>query len=144
MFFFFFCPLKKANGHQTKGLMRNHINPITKIEFLACFKATFESCIAPSNILRGFRGAGLVLLDLQAVIKHCDSRASTPVELIIEDNTWLSKTSSNTLKLGSQSRPIKERFQRYIEILSSSLLDTLSKFTKSAEMAAHSLVLMKE
>lgn len=104
--------LKKAYGHQTEGLLWNNINHIMKIEFLPFFKAAFDSSIVLSNILRGFRDAGLVPFDPEAVIKRLDNRPSTFVELIIKDSTWQPKNPSNTLELGSRSRLIGERLQR--------------------------------
>jgi hypothetical protein len=65
-----FSPLKKAYGRQAEDLIRNHINHITKIEFLPCFIAAFHASITKSNIQGGFRGAGLVPLDLEAVISN--------------------------------------------------------------------------
>jgi hypothetical protein len=48
--------------------MRNYINYITKLEFLLTFKAVFHTLIIKSNILGGFRGAGLVPFDPKAVL----------------------------------------------------------------------------
>jgi hypothetical protein len=48
--------------------MRNHINYITKLEFLLTFKAAFHALIITSNILGGFRGAGLVPFDPETVL----------------------------------------------------------------------------
>jgi hypothetical protein len=64
-----FAPLKKAYGRQAEDLMRNRITHITKTEFLPCFKGAFDAAITKSNILGGFRGAGLVPFDPEADIK---------------------------------------------------------------------------
>jgi hypothetical protein len=37
-----FSPLKRAYSHKIEGLIRNHINHITKLEFLPAFKAAFN------------------------------------------------------------------------------------------------------
>ncbi|KAF1934466.1 DDE-domain-containing protein, partial [Didymella exigua CBS 183.55] len=63
-----FSLLKKAYGRQAEQLMQSKITYITKLEFLLCFKAAFIASITKSNIYRGFRGAGLVLFNLEAVI----------------------------------------------------------------------------
>jgi hypothetical protein len=58
--------------------MRNRINYITKLKFLPYFITTFKDVITKSNIKRGFRGAGLVLLDAEVVILKLDVRLRTP------------------------------------------------------------------
>jgi hypothetical protein len=58
--------------------MRNRINYITKLKFLPCFIAAFKDVITKSNIKRGFWGAGLVLLDAEAVISKLDVCLRTP------------------------------------------------------------------
>lgn len=99
--------------------------------------AAFESSTVLSNILAGFRGTGLVPLGLEAGIKYCDNHPSSPVELIIKDSTWQSKTISNTLELGSQLKLIKGRFQRLMENSPSSVVDSVSKSTIGTETVAH-------
>lgn len=73
-----FSPLKKAYRRQAEILMCNQINLITKLEFLLCFFAAFNAAITKRNILGGFRGAGLVPLDPEAVISKLDVRLRTP------------------------------------------------------------------
>jgi hypothetical protein len=73
-----FSPLKKAYGRQAENLMRNRISHITKLKFLPCFIAAFKDLITKSNIQGGFRGAGLVPLDAEAVISKLDVRLRTP------------------------------------------------------------------
>jgi hypothetical protein len=45
-----FAPLKKAYSRQAKLLIRNKITYITKLKFLLCFKAAFNTSITESNI----------------------------------------------------------------------------------------------
>jgi hypothetical protein len=82
-----FSPLKKAYGRQVKALMRNYINHITKLEFLPCFKGAFLALITKSNIQGGFRGAGLVLFDLERVLSKLDVRLRTPTPPTVKDST---------------------------------------------------------
>jgi hypothetical protein len=58
--------------------MRNKISRVTRIEFLPSLRASFDAAITKCNILGGFRGAGLVPLDLEAVISKPDVRLRTP------------------------------------------------------------------
>ncbi|KAH5618558.1 hypothetical protein HBI23_246740 [Parastagonospora nodorum] len=122
-----FSPLKKAYGRQAEDLMRNKITHITKLEFLPCFKGAFNAAITKANIQGSFRGAGLVPFDPEAVISKLDIRLRTP---------------PNTLEFGSQSKLIRERIQRHVDSSPTSMVEALTKFTKGAEMMAHSMVLM--
>jgi hypothetical protein len=49
-----FSPLKHAYGHQIESLICNHINHITKLEFLLAFKAAFDQSITETNICASF------------------------------------------------------------------------------------------
>jgi len=54
------------------ALARNHITYIAKEDFLLAFKAAYNKAFIENNICAGFRGAGLVLLDLDVVILKLD------------------------------------------------------------------------
>ncbi len=136
--------MKVAYRRQAETLIRNHINHITKLEFLPCFIAAYNATITKNNILGGFRGAGLIPLDPKAVINNCDYQPVTPEDLIVEEGTWESKTPSNTLELGSQSKLLRERLKRHIDSSPSLMVDALEKLTKGAEVIAHSAVLIKQ
>ena len=81
--------------------MRNKITRITKLEFLLCFKAAFNALITESNILGGFRGAGLVPFNLEAVIARLKVQLYTLLLPTVDNSTWESRTPSNTLEFGS-------------------------------------------
>jgi hypothetical protein len=90
--------------------MRNWITYITKLEFLPCFIRAYNTAITSSNIQGGFRGAGLVLFDLERVITTLDVRLRTPSPpLPINNEPWQSQTLSNTLEFGSQLTLVKAR-----------------------------------
>jgi hypothetical protein len=138
-----FAPLTKAYGRQVENLMRSRITHITKIQFLPCFRAAFNAAITKSNILGGFRGAGLVPLNPEAVISKLDVRLRTPPLPTVEDSPWQSQTPSNTLEFGLQSKLICERIQRHVDSSPTSMVEALEKLSKGAEMAAHQLVLVR-
>jgi hypothetical protein len=124
--------------------MRNRITHITKLEFLPCFIGAFKAAITNDNIQGGFRGAGLVPFDPEAVISKLDVRLRTPPLPTVEDRPWQSQTPKNTLEFGSQSTLIKERIRRHVDSSPTSMVEALEKFTKGAEMMAHSMVLMQK
>jgi hypothetical protein len=137
-----FSPLKKAYGRQAEDLMRNKITHITKLEFLPCFKGAFDTAITKANIQGGFRGAGLVPFNPEAVILKLDVRLRTPPLPTVEDGPWQSQTPSNTLEFGSQSKLIQERIQRHVDSSPTYMIEAIKSLSKGAEMIAHSLVLM--
>jgi hypothetical protein len=78
-----FSPLKRAYGDEISSLARYSTKQIKKEAFLPAFKAAFKKAITKENICAGFRGAGLVPHNLEAVISRLDVvlRTLTPPEL---------------------------------------------------------------
>jgi hypothetical protein len=83
-----FAPIKKAYSRQAELLMRNKITCITKLEFLPCCKAAFNTSITESNIQGGFRGAGIVPFSPEAVISKLEVRLCTPLLPTVDKSTW--------------------------------------------------------
>jgi DDE superfamily endonuclease len=73
-----FAPLKAVYGREVEDLIRNYINHVTNLEFLPAFKVVFNMTFIEENITAGFRGAGLVLYNLEAVISKLNIRLKTP------------------------------------------------------------------
>jgi hypothetical protein len=67
-----FALLKRRYGNVILGLARNRTSYISKETFLPAFKTAFEQSITKENIRAGFRGAGLVLHNPQAVLSKLD------------------------------------------------------------------------
>jgi hypothetical protein len=120
-----FAPSKMGYKRQAEDLMHVHINHITKIEFLPCFKVAFIASITKSNILKSFRGAGLVPFDSEAVVSNLDIRLRTPPLPTVEDGPWQSQTPNNTLKFGSQSKLVLERFRRHVDSSPTSIIEAI-------------------
>jgi hypothetical protein len=139
-----FSSLKRAYGRQAEDMMRNRINHITKIEFLPAFQQAYHRTITKENILGGFRGAGLVPHDPEAVISRLDVKLRTPSPSAVEDLPWLSQTPSNTLELGSQSTLVKQRIQRHTDSSPTSMVVAFEKLAKGAAIIAHKLVLAQK
>ncbi|EOA85563.1 uncharacterized protein SETTUDRAFT_112556, partial [Exserohilum turcica Et28A] len=49
-----FSPLKRAYSREVESLIRNHINHITKLEFLPAFKVAFDRSFTAANICSAF------------------------------------------------------------------------------------------
>ena len=56
-----------------------HINHISKVEFFLAFHAAYERSMTEKNMAGGFRGAGLIPFDPQAVISKLDVKLRTPI-----------------------------------------------------------------
>jgi hypothetical protein len=86
-----------------------------KTEFFGAFYVAFQTSMIESNIQGGFRGAGLVTLNLENVLSKLDIqlRTPTPVE---EEASLLDPCVSKTPKtvLGASSLPefLKRRVER--------------------------------
>jgi hypothetical protein len=72
-----FAPLKRSYGDGISALARNYIHHINKETFLPAFKAAYEHTFTEENARAGFRGAGLVLFNLDAVLLKLDVRLRT-------------------------------------------------------------------
>ncbi len=137
-----FSPLKVAYGRQACELMKVHINHITKIEFLPCYKAAFSEVFTERNILASFRGAGLVPHDPDTVLSKLDVRLKTPEQPIVEEAPWESKTPKNSAEIVSQSAYLRERIRRRVSSSPVSVLESLNQLSKGAQDMADRLALM--
>jgi hypothetical protein len=94
-----FSPLKRAYSDEISSLARYGTKQIKKEAFLPAFKAAFEKVIIKENIYAGFRGAGLVLYNLEAVISKLDVVLRTLTLPEPENTLWESKTLSNLVEI---------------------------------------------
>jgi hypothetical protein len=101
-----FSVLKRMYGRQIEGLMKAHIHHITKVEFLTAFRIAYPESITVHNAQAGFRGAGLIPFDPQAVISKLDVKLRTPTPTgppsAIAD-PWISQTPRNPIDALSQT-----------------------------------------
>jgi hypothetical protein len=76
-----FSPLKRAYSDKISSLAQYSTKKIKKEAFLPAFKAAFKKAITKENIYAGFRGARLVLHNLEAVILKLNVVLHTPTPL---------------------------------------------------------------
>jgi hypothetical protein len=69
--------LKRHYGDGISLLARSRIYYINKDTFLPAFRAAFEKTFTTENVCAGFRGARLVLYNLDAVLLKLDMRLRT-------------------------------------------------------------------
>ena len=139
-----FSPLKRAYGDQISYLIRDSINYITKLEFLPAFYAAYKKSITKENICSSFRGAGLVLHNLEAVIGKLNIKLRTPTPPTLEATPWEAKTPSNAREIGAQSTLIRSRIQRHGSSSPASIIAALDSLRKGAENMAYESVLMRD
>lgn len=73
-----FSVLKRVYSRQIETFIKAYINHITKVEFFLAFKTAYMESITVQNAQAGFRGAGLVPFNPQAVISKLDVKLRTP------------------------------------------------------------------
>jgi hypothetical protein len=69
--------LKRYYSDGISLLARSRIYYINKETFLLAFKAAYKKTFTLENVRAGFRGAGLVLYDLEAVLLKLDVQLRT-------------------------------------------------------------------
>jgi hypothetical protein len=139
-----FAPLKRSYGDGILALARNHIHHISKETFLPAFKAAYEHTFTEENARAGFRGAGLVLFNPDAVLSKLDVRLRTPTPLRRDDAAWEAKTPRNAKELEAQTTLIRQRMQRRSGSSASSLDEQVRQLSKGAQQIAHNMVLLQE
>ena len=70
--------LKRHYGDGISLLARSRIHHINKETFLPAFKVAFEKTFTAENVRAGFRGAGLVPFDPDAVLSKLNIQLRTP------------------------------------------------------------------
>jgi hypothetical protein len=81
----YFTPLKRSYSDSILALARNYIYYISKETFLLAFKAAYKYTFTKENACAGFRGARLVLFNLDAVLLKLNVRLRT-LTLLQRDN----------------------------------------------------------
>ena len=83
-----FLPLKRAYSCEVESLIRDHINHVTKLEFLPAFKVASDRAFTSANISSAFRGAGLVPLQPDTVLSKLDVQLRTPTPPALTEALW--------------------------------------------------------
>ena len=142
-----FSVLKRAYGRQIETFIKAHINHITKVEFFLAFKAAFKESITAQNAQAGFRGAGLVPFDPQAVISRLDVRLQTPSPELpssADADPWVSQTPQNPTEALSQTTLVKQRIACHQGSSPTPLFETVFALAKGTERLAHQNTLLVE
>jgi hypothetical protein len=140
-----FSPLKRAYSREVESLMRNHINHVTKLEFLSAFKAAFDRSFTSANICSAFRGAGLVPIQPETVLSRLDVQLRTPTPpAALAEALWEARTPSNARELEAQSTLIRERVRQHKSSSPASIIEAINQLKKGAEVMMLSAELMRD
>jgi hypothetical protein len=139
-----FSPLKRAYGRQVESLIRDHINHITKLEFLPAFRAAYDQSITKENICASFQGAGLVPQDPEVVISKLDIKLRTPSPAALPDTIWEPATPSNQREVEAQSTLIRDRIRAHKSSSPASIIERLDQLEKGSSRAMHQIALMRD
>jgi hypothetical protein len=140
-----FSPLKKAYGAQISFLIRAHVTHITKDDFFPAFRAAFEAVFVNQNVEGGFRGAGLVPFNPDAVISKLDVKLRTltpPGTSNGLPQPWVSQTPQTAAEAISQSTLIKDRVARHQGSSPTPILNSIDQLAKATVAIGHQLTLL--
>ena len=142
-----FSVLKRIYGKELEDFIKASVDHITKIEFLIAFRAAHNNAITKSNILGGFRGAGLVPFDPQAIISKLDIKLQTPTPTgspVLAADPWVSQTPHNPMEIASQSQYIRDRMARHQGSSPTPTFSAMEQLMKGASEFVHLVTLLKE
>jgi hypothetical protein len=141
----FFSVLKRAYGREINTFIRAHINHITKVEFFLAFYAAYKRSMTKANMAGGFRGAGLIPFDPQAVISKLDVKLRTPTPTgppNADIDPWVSQTPHNPTEVISQSILVKDRISGHQGSSPTPIFSAVQQLAKGVETLAHSVTLL--
>jgi hypothetical protein len=141
-----FSPLKKAYGREIENKMRAGTTHISKEDFFPAFFAAFKKAMIKENILGGFRGAGLMPHNPEAVISKLDVKFKTPTPPGTSSSSqdpWTSQTPTTTREASSQSKLLKDRISRHQGSSPTSILDGIDHLAKGAQMVMTRMALLE-
>ncbi|USP75366.1 hypothetical protein yc1106_02640 [Curvularia clavata] len=142
-----FSPLKRAYSREVESLIRNHINHITKLEFLPAFKAAFDQSFTSANICSAFQGAGLVPLQPDTVLSKLDVQLRTPTTPALPalaEALWQACTPSNVRELEAQSTLISNRVRQHKSSSPASIIAAIGQLKKGVEIMMLSAELIRD
>ena len=115
-------------------------SPLKRKTFLPAFKTAFEQSITRENIQAGFRGAGLVPHNPQAVLSKLDVVVQTPKQSPQRAAAWEAQTPHNAREVESQISLIQESVRKRRGSSANSLTEQIAQLSKGAQQMAHKMI----
>jgi hypothetical protein len=104
----------------------------------------YSKAIIGENICAGFRGAGLVPHNPEAVLLKLDVKLRTPTPPSPDNTVWECKTPSNAHEIEAQSTLIRDRIRRHKSSSPASIIESLNRLERGSAKVMHDMVLMRE
>ena len=79
---------------------------------MPAFRDAFFNVFIIENCKKAFKVSGLVPIDAAVVLNRLNIRLRTPPGPVAPETLWQSKTLSNTLEFGSQSKLVRDSIAR--------------------------------
>ena len=141
----FFGPLKRAYGRELEMFIKAHVNHITKVEFFLALHTAYQRAMTKENIKAGFRGAGLIPFNPEAVISKLDVKVRTPTPTgapPADTDPWVSQTPHNPTEAISQSELVQTRISGHQGSSPTPIFNAVTQMAKGMEAMAHSVTLL--
>ena len=142
-----FSVLKRMYGRELEAFIKAHINHITKTEFFIAFKAAHLATMKAENIRAGFRGAGLVPDNPQAVLSKLDVKLRTPTPTgppLLEADPWVSQTPHKPSEAILQSEHVRTRIANHQGSSPTSMFSAVKQLAKGIELIVHEMTLLQD
>jgi DDE superfamily endonuclease len=140
-----FSVLKRSYGKEIESFIKANISHITKTDFFLAFKAAHFASITPTNVQGGFRGAGLVPYDPQAVLSKLNIKLRTPTptgEPPLLPNPWVSQTPQNSNDAVLQSNHVRTRINTHQGSSPTTIFSAVKQLAKGTELLAHQVTFL--
>jgi hypothetical protein len=140
-----FSVLKRAYGGLVEQRMRNGINHIDKLDFLAAYPTARAEAYKPVTIQNSFAAAGIWPYNPDRVLSQLDIQLRTPTPPSSRSSAWAPETPHNIRQLGRQASSIKAMIKQGSRSPPTPTNTALNQLIKGCQVAMHSAtVLAKE
>jgi len=140
-----FSVLKRFYGCEIDMFIKSHINHITKVEFFLAFHNAYIKTMTAENIMAGFRGAGLIPHNPQAVLSKLDVRLRTPTPTTppsADADPWVSQTPHNPREALLQTDYVKSKITSHQGSSPTMIFNAVGQMAKGMETLAHTVTLL--
>lgn len=142
-----FGPLKRAYGDEINVFVRAGITHITKDDFFSAYHKAYDKVVTKKNIQSGFRGAGLIPHNPDAVLSKLDIKIITPEgsrPTSSSTNPWVSCTPSNPTEAVLQSTLVRGSIARHQSSSPTKIFEASEQMARGFTGMAHQVTLMQK
>jgi hypothetical protein len=137
-----FSVLKRAYGGLVEKRMRNGINHIDKLDFLAAYPTARAEAYKPATIQNAFAAAGIVPYDPDRVISLLNIHLKTPTPPGSSSSAWSPTTPHNLKQLTRQASSMKALLKQGSRSPPTPTKSTLDQLIKGSEKAMYQVAFL--